>query len=167
MHFRVPALTFVCCFVTLHSDSASFVTFLTCKSIVAKFHFMQVPNLVVSLVKQNQAPVQGCASKFAFTSSEAGLRSISATEVLHMERLPFPKRRCLLSPCLIPVISVKSTCNTLKFNGFSRIRQNTKQLQLCGMRLEQQAIPDSASCRPSPPAHLCVSSLVQHSWKVE
>lgn len=53
---------------------------------------MQVANLVVSPVKQNQAPVQGSASKFTFSTLGTGLRSISATEVLHMESLPFPKR---------------------------------------------------------------------------
>lgn len=38
----------------------------------------------MSLVKQNQVSVQGSASKFTFTSLETGLRSISATEVLHI-----------------------------------------------------------------------------------
>lgn len=57
-----------------------------------QFNFMQVANLVVSLVKQNQAPVQGSASKFTLSTLETGLRSVSATEVSHIESLPSRKR---------------------------------------------------------------------------
>ena len=57
-----------------------------------QFHFLQVANFATSLLKQNQVSVEGSASGFRSTSLETGLRSASATEVLHIESLSFPRR---------------------------------------------------------------------------